>query len=244
MSALAEILGHSERIVFFGGAGMSTESGIPDFRSAGGLYSRDSDVGHAPEQVLSHEFFLEHTGEFYGYYRTNLLHSWARPNSGHLALAKLESLGKLSAVITQNIDGLHQAAGSKRVLELHGSVHRNTCMECGRAFGVETVVQSAGIPRCDCGGIIKPDVVLYGEMLDEAVINAACAELRNADTLIVGGTSLVVHPAAGLIRHFEGDQLVLINRQETNYDDLATLVSREPIGAELGSAVAEYLGTD
>ncbi|MFT0846354.1 NAD-dependent protein deacylase [Actinomycetaceae bacterium L2_0104] len=242
MNELAEILANSKRIVFFGGAGMSTESGIPDFRSAGGLYNQDSGVNYAPEQVLSHEFFLRHTAEFYEYYRANLLHPQARPNAGHLALAQLESHGILSAVITQNIDGLHQAAGSQRVLELHGGVNRNTCLECERRFSIETIANSNGIPHCACGGIIKPDMVLYGEMLDEAVIDAACAELRAADTLIVGGTSLVVYPAAGLIRYFDGEQLVLINKQETPYDYLATLVSRDPIGEALGLAVSSLPG--
>lgn len=247
MNELAEILRRSNRIVFFGGAGMSTESGIPDFRSAGGLYNQESGIEYTPEEVLSRDFFFDHTAEFYRYYRSNLLHPEARPNAGHRALAKLEAQGKLAAVVTQNIDGLHQQAGSRNVLELHGSVRHNSCMECGRNFDLAAILACEGVPHCPCGGVIKPDVVLYGEMLDEHVMDAACRELREADTLIVGGTSLVVYPAAGLIHHFEGERLVLINRQRTSCDDLATYISREPIAEALSSAAAECLsetGTD
>lgn len=238
MSALRDVVEASRRIVFFGGAGVSTESGIPDFRSAGGLYSREAGVAYAPEEILSHSFFVSHTEQFYDYYRTQLLHPDARPNPAHLALAALERAGKLSAVITQNIDGLHAAAGSKRVLELHGSVHRNHCLQCRREFGLDVILRSTGVPRCSfCGGVIKPDVVLYEEALDPAVLEQAVTELAQADTLIVGGTSLVVYPAAGLIGSFAGSQLVLINRDATGYDRMATFTIREPIG----SALAEFV---
>ena len=233
---LARVLAASKRIVFFGGAGVSTESGIPDFRSGDGLYQRGG-ARYAPEEILSHSFFVRHPEEFFDYYRTNLLHPNARPNPAHLALARLEAAGRLTAGITQNIDGLHQAAGSKRVLELHGSVHRNRCQRCGRGFGLDAILRSSGLPRCDCGGIIKPEVVLYEEALDPDVLDAALSHLAAADTLVVGGTSLVVYPAAGLVREFRGRNLVLINREPTGYDDLATLVVREPIGAAFGAAV-------
>jgi NAD-dependent deacetylase len=236
-SELSRIIEGSSRIVFFGGAGVSTESGIPDFRSGGGLYSRDTGTSFAPEEVLSHSFFVAHTALFYEYYRSHLLYPDARPNPAHLALARLEDAGKLTAVITQNIDGLHQAAGSRTVLELHGSVHRNSCQRCGRGFGLTTITDGIGIPRCECGGVIKPDVVLYEEALDEAVMAAAVSHLEAADTLIVGGTSLVVYPAAGLVDAFRGDQLVLINKQPTGFDHLANLVLHEAIGEALGEAV-------
>lgn len=234
---LGGIIAASRRIVFFGGAGVSTESGIPDFRSGGGLYSRSTGTSYPPEEVLSRSFFTRHTAEFFDYYRSHLLHPQARPNPAHLALARLEQRGTLSAVVTQNIDGLHQAAGSRSVLELHGSVHRNSCLRCGRRFDLAVVLGSAGVPTCPCGGTIRPDVVLYEEPLDPAVVEAALTHLSRADTLIVGGTSLVVYPAAGLVRAFAGDRLVLINREPTDYDDLATLVVREPIGEALGAAV-------
>ena len=237
MTELSGILERSERIVFFGGAGVSTESGIPDFRSGGGLYSRDTGTRYAPEEVLSHSFFVRHTAEFYDYYRGHLLYPDARPNAAHLALARLEAAGKLTAVVTQNIDGLHQAAGSRNVLELHGSVHRNSCLDCGRAFGLDVIVGGSGLPTCDCGGVIKPDVVLYEEALDADVMSAAADHLGSADTLIVGGTSLVVYPAAGLVHAFGGAELVLINKQPTPWDHLATLVIHEPIGATLGAAL-------
>lgn len=235
MSAeLRRIIEASNRIVFFGGAGVSTESGIPDFRSAEGLYSNTSGARYAPEQILSHSFFVSHPEEFFAYYRTHLLHPEARPNPAHLALASLEREGKLSAVITQNIDGLHQVAGSQRVLELHGNVMRNTCMGCGKSFGFNDVLAEAGVPRCAvCGGVIKPDVVLYEEPLDDTVLRESVRELAAADTLIVGGTSLSVYPAAGLVRAFAGENLVLINRDATSYDSAATLTIREPIGEAL-----------
>jgi NAD-dependent deacetylase len=232
---LREVVEESRRIVFFGGAGVSTESGIPDFRSAEGLYARGTGTRYAPEQILSRGFFDAHPEEFFAYYRAHLVHPDARPNAAHLALAALERAGRLSAVITQNIDGLHQAAGSRRVLELHGSVHRNTCLGCGRRYGLHTVLAAEGVPRCaDCGHVIKPDVVLYGETLDPAVLRAAVAEVSAADTLLVGGTSLQVTPAAALVQVFAGRNLVLINRDATDYDRLATLVVREPIGQALG----------
>ncbi len=234
MGALRDIVDSSSRIVFFGGAGVSTESGIPDFRSAGGLYNSASGGSYTPEEMLSRTFFNTHTDEFFDYYRTNLVHADAKPNQAHLALTTLEHKGKLSAVITQNIDGLHTMAGSKRVLELHGGIYRNTCMECGARYGLEKILDSIGIPRCDsCGGIVKPDVVLYEEALDNDVINQSVEELARADTLIVGGTSLAVYPAAGLIRAFQGDELILVNRDSTPYDAMATLVIHDPIGETL-----------
>lgn len=234
---LSEVLQRGGRIVFFGGAGVSTESGLPDFRSGGGLYSLATGTSYAPEEVLSHSFFTAHPAEFFDYYRRHLLHPRARPNPAHLALARLEAVGSLTAVITQNIDGLHQAAGSRNVLELHGSVHRNRCVGCGRGYGLDAILASSGVPTCGCGGTIKPEVVLYEEALDPRVLAAAVEQLAAADTLVVGGTSLVVYPAAGLVRMFGGDQLVLINREPTAYDHLATLVLHEPIGQALGAAV-------
>ena len=237
VSELSRIISGSRRIVFFGGAGVSTESGIPDFRSGDGLYNRSSGTRYAPEQVLSHSFFVRHTAEFYDYYRDHLLYPAALPNPAHLALARLEQEGQLTAVVTQNIDGLHQAAGSRTVLELHGSVHRNRCVRCGRGYGLDAILGSTGVPTCECGGVIKPDVVLYEEALDPAVMDAAVQHLSRADTLIVGGTSLVVYPAAGLVHAFGGDHLVLINKEATGYDHLATLVIHEPIGETLGAEV-------
>ncbi len=235
---LRTVIEASKRIVFFGGAGVSTESGIPDFRSGGGLYSRTSGTRYAPEQILSHSFFVGHTGEFFDYYRSHLLYPDARPNRAHLALAALERAGRLTSVITQNIDGLHQAAGSRHVLELHGCVHRNTCLRCGRHFGLDTILHSTGIPRCpECAGMIKPDVVLYEEALDSAMLDEAAQELARADTLIVGGTSLVVYPAAGLVHAFRGDNLVLINKDATAFDHLATLAIHAPIGETLAPFV-------
>jgi len=233
---LSRIIAGSSRIVFFGGAGVSTESGIPDFRSADGLYSAQSGTSYAPEEILSHSFFVAHTLQFFAYYKAHLLHPDARPNEAHMALARLEQQGRLTAVITQNIDGLHQAAGSEVVLELHGSVHRNYCLGCGRRYDLAFVLAAPGVPRCDdCGRVVRPDVVLYEESLDQAVLNEAARELAAADTLIVGGTSLAVYPAAGLLGLFRGPNLVLINRDPTPADDLATLVVREPIGAALAA---------
>ena len=230
---LQEIIFNSKRIAFLGGAGVSTESGVPDFRSSNGIYKARQSYGYPPEVLLSRSFFDDKTEIFFDYYRKNLLCPSARPNDAHRALAKLEQEGRLSAVITQNIDGLHQAAGSRQVLELHGSVHRNYCMQCGKFFPMETVLNSTGIPRCDCGGIIKPDVVLYEEGLDTMTLRRAVTEISRADTLIVGGTSLVVYPAAGLIDYFSGKELVLINLSATDRDCEATLCVHEKIGEAL-----------
>ena len=229
---LQEIVDRSRRIVFFGGAGVSTESGIPDFRSVDGLYHQQYD--YPPEQILSRSFFDENPAEFYRFYRSKMLCPNARPNAAHYKLAELEQAGKCTAVVTQNIDGLHQAAGSRTVYELHGSVLRNHCMRCGKAYGVEAVAEAAGIPRCACGGIIKPDVVLYEESLDAQVLEGALEDIRQADLLIIGGTSLVVYPAAGLVNYYRGDRLVLINKSPTPYDRKADLVLTGSIGEILG----------
>ena len=227
---LKRIIKDSNNIVFFGGAGVSTESGIKDFRSKDGLYNQKYD--YPPEEILSHTFFMHNTEEFYRFYRDKLNCLKYRPNITHEILAKLEKEGKVKAVITQNIDGLHQEAGSKNVYELHGSVHRNYCMECHKFFGPEKVFETkAPIPLCDeCGGIIKPDVVLYEEGLDEKTINNAIDSIRNADVLIVGGTSLMVYPAAGLIRYYMGNKMVLINKDKTDYDRFANLVINDSLG--------------
>lgn len=213
---------------------MSTESGIPDFRSARGLYNVDTGATDPPEVVLSHPYFVRHPDRFYDFYRTHLLFPDARPNPAHLALAALERAGKVSAVVTQNIDGLHQLAGSRTVFELHGSVLRNHCLGCGRTYPMAFILATTGVPRCEaCGGIVRPDIVLYEESLDSEVISASLAAISHADTLIVGGTSLVVYPAAGLIRDFRGRHLVLINKSATGADRSAELVIREPIGEVL-----------
>ena len=226
---LQEWISESQNIVFFGGAGVSTESGIPDFRSVDGLYNQQ--YAYPPETILSHTFFQKNPEEFYRFYRNKMLFPDAKPNAAHLKLAELEQAGKLKAVVTQNIDGLHQAAGSVSVYELHGSVHRNYCTRCGKAFAPEYVRDHAPLPLCDkCGGLIKPDVVLYEESLDEKCITGAVDAISRADLLIVGGTSLTVYPAAGLIRYYRGSRLVLINRDATSYDDEADLVLRDPIG--------------
>ena len=225
----------SDNIVFFGGAGVSTESGIPDFRSVDGLYHQKFD--YPPETILSHSFFYSHTEEFYRFYREKMLPLDAKPNAAHLALAKLEQEGKLKAIVTQNIDGLHQKAGSKCVYELHGSVYRNRCQRCGKQYPPEFIRDFRGIPHCDCGGLIKPEVVLYEEGLDEACIDGAIRAISKADILIVGGTSLTVYPAAGLIRYYGGNKLVLINRDETQYDSYANLIFRDPIGTVLSQVV-------
>jgi len=215
---LKTLIEQSDNIVFFGGAGVSTESNIPDFRSENGLYAAKTKYGFSPEELLSHSFFVNHPDIFYDYYKNCMIYKEAKPNAAHIALAELEKRGKLKAVITQNIDGLHQLAGSKNVLELHGSTHRNTCMKCGKRFGIEIVREAEGVPRCTCGGIIKPDVVLYEEGLDSAVMNAAVRYISNADVLIVGGTSLVVYPAAGLVNYYRGHKLVLINKGAPSLD--------------------------
>lgn len=217
--------------VFFGGAGVSTESGIPDFRGTDGLYHQK--YAHPPETILSHAFFMAETEEFYRFYREKMLCLWAKPNAAHRKLAELERAGKLKAVITQNIDGLHQMAGSREVLELHGSVHRNYCMKCGTFYGVEKVEKGEGIPRCDCGGVVKPDVVLYGEGLDGDTVERSVRHIRNADLLLVGGTSLTVYPAAGLLQYYRGKRLVLINKGATAMDGDADLLLNGAIGEVL-----------
>lgn len=234
MKTLQEIIDCSDRIVFFGGAGVSTESGIPDFRSENGVFNSMQKYGETPEKLVSHSYFINHTEEFYQYYKENLIFNDAKPNKAHIALARLEEIGKLKAVITQNIDGLHQKAGSKNVLELHGNANRNYCQICNKKYDANYILESDNIPRCECGGIIKPDVVLYEEPLNTGLLNFATSYIESADTLIVGGTSLVVYPAAGLITHFKGENLVLINKSPTDYDSLADLVINEPIGETLG----------
>ena len=228
LETLKKWVEESRSIVFFGGAGVSTESGIPDFRGVDGLYRQK--YAYPPETILSNEFLLQHPEEFYRFYREKILILNARPNPAHEKLAQWEREGRLRAVITQNIDGLHQAAGSKRVLELHGSIHRNHCTRCGKFYTAEQIAATTGVPRCDCGGTIRPDVVLYGESLDEKALRASMDALAHADLLIVGGTSLSVYPAAGLIDLYPGDRLALLNRTPTPRDSRANLILREPIG--------------
>lgn len=225
---LQQIIDESDNIVFFGGAGVSTESGIPDFRSQDGLYALK--YAYQPEQIVSHTFFKYRTEEFFEFYRDKMLYPSAKPNAAHLFLARLEQTGKLKAVITQNIDGLHQAAGSKNVLELHGSVLRNYCVRCGKFYTIEFVKSANGVPKCECGGTIKPDVVLYEESLDGDTITAAVKAIAEADTLIIGGTSLVVYPAAGFINYFRGKNLVVINKSSTSVNENAQLVINDSIG--------------
>lgn len=227
LEKLKQWIDESSRIVFFGGAGVSTESGIPDFRSVDGLYNQK--YQYPPETILSHTFYQRRTEEFFEFYRDKMLYPEAQPNGAHLALARLEQMGKLKAVITQNIDGLHQAAGSKKVLELHGSVLRNYCTRCHKFYDVDHILHSEGIPRCECGGVIKPDVVLYEEGLDSMTLNEAIRCIRQADMLIVGGTSLTVYPAAGLVDDYRGSKLVLINKSITLLDDWANLLINGPI---------------
>ncbi len=232
LETLQDWIDGSSRIVFFGGAGVSTESGIPDFRSVDGLYNQS--YRYPPETIISHSFFEQDPEEFFRFYREKMLWPEAQPNPAHRKLAELEQAGKLDAVVTQNIDGLHQAAGSRKVYELHGSVHRNYCMKCHQFYGLEEMVQGTGAPRCKvCGGIIKPDVVLYEESLDQRTIEGAVEAIRKADLLIIGGTSLAVYPAAGLIQYYRGSRLVLINKSATPYDRQADLVIQAPIGALL-----------
>ena len=228
---LKELVDGSDNIVFFGGAGVSTESGIPDFRSVDGLYHQQ--FAYPPETMLSHSFYVRHKAEFFDFYRAKMLALDAKPNAAHLKLAEWERAGKLKAVITQNIDGLHQKAGSREVLELHGSVLRNYCERCGKFYGVEAVANSTGVPKCTCGGDIKPDVVLYEEGLDEDVIAKAVHYIRSADMLIIGGTSLVVYPAAGLVRYYRGHKLVVINKGQVGASLGADLVIDGPIGQVL-----------
>ena len=239
LQQLQEMVDRSRRIVFFGGAGVSTESGIPDFRSVDGLYNQR--YKYPPEVMLSHSFYVAHTEEFFDFYRTKMLYLDAQPNAAHKKLAELETAGKLTAVVTQNIDGLHQKAGSRHVYELHGSVLRNTCQVCGRLYSLDEILRTSGIPTCSCGGIIKPDVVLYEEPLVESILSGAIQSIEQADLLVVGGTSLSVYPAAGLIRYFRGKHLVLINRDSTPYDGNADLLIQEPIGRVLGNLLVPSL---
>lgn len=235
---LSEILKNSDNIVFFGGAGVSTASGIPDFRSSDGLYSMKLNKRFSPEEAVSHSFFVNYPEEFYDFYKTHLIYTDAKPNKCHEALYELEKMGKLKAIVTQNIDGLHQKAGSSKVYELHGSVLRNYCVKCREFYDEKYVVSSKGIPVCEkCGGIVKPDVVLYEEGLDELVISGAVSAISAADTLIIGGTSLVVYPAAGLIRYFRGNNLILINKSHTSADSNADMVIHDSIEKVLYEAV-------
>ena len=232
---LKKLIDDSNNIVFFGGAGVSTESGIPDFRSVDGLYNQKYD--YPPETILSHSFFMRKTEEFYKFYRDKMICTTAKPNYAHIALAKLEEMGKLKAVVTQNIDGLHQMAGSKIVYELHGSVLRNYCMKCRKFYGLEAITESTGVPKCTCGGVIKPDVVLYGEGLDDDTTKKAVRAIARADVRIIGGTSLNVYPAASFIKYFQGSQIVLINKSETPFDTDANVIIRDPIGQVLKEVV-------
>ena len=233
-AALQKWIEESSNIVFFGGAGVSTESGIPDFRSTDGLYNQQYD--YPPETIISHSFYVKKPKEFYRFYKNKMLFPEAKPNRAHIALAKLEREGKVKAVVTQNIDGLHQAAGSREVLELHGSVHRNYCTRCGRFYSLDDILKADGVPVCDCGGVIKPDVVLYEEGLDQDVIQRSVEYISRADVLIIGGTSLTVYPAAGLIDYYRGSKLVLINKSVTSRDGQADLVICDSIGKVFGDA--------
>lgn len=241
INMLKKMVAESSNIVFFGGAGVSTESNIPDFRSESGLYKTKNNFSYPPEVMLSHSFFLKHTEDFFDFYKTKMIYKNVKPNYAHKALAELEKIGKVKAVITQNIDGLHQIAGSKNVLELHGSVHRNYCMKCNKSFDLDYIINSNElIPICDkCGGVVKPDVVLYEEGLDMDTLNRAVYHIKQADMLIVGGTSLVVYPAAGLIEYFNGNNLVLINKASTAYDSSADLIINESIGKVLREVIRE-----
>lgn len=233
LETLRQWIEESHNIVFFGGAGVSTESGIPDFRSVDGLYNQQ--YAYPPETIISHSFYVRYPEEFYRFYKDRMLFADAKPNAAHRALAKLEADGRLKAVITQNIDGLHQMAGSREVLELHGSVHRNYCTRCGKFYSLDDVIRSEGVPRCDCGGTVKPDVVLYEEGLDSNTLEKSVRYIRQADMLIIGGTSLVVYPAAGLIDYYRGSRLVLINKDATARDSQADLVINGRIGEVLGA---------
>ena len=233
LETLRQWIAESHNIVFFGGAGVSTESGIPDFRSVDGLYNQQ--YAYPPETIISHSFYVRYPEEFYRFYKDRMLFADAKPNAAHRALAKLEADGRLKAVITQNIDGLHQMAGSREVLELHGSVHRNYCTRCGKFYSLDDVIRSERVPRCDCGGTVKPDVVLYEEGLDSNTLEKSVRYIRQADMLIIGGTSLVVYPAAGLIDYYRGSKLVLINKDATARDSQADLVINGRIGEVLGA---------
>ena len=236
---LKEMIARAKRIAFFGGAGLSTESGIPDFRGENGVFAALKAYGERPETLLSHSYFMRHPETFFDYYRKFLLCPDAKPNAAHLALARLERQGKLTACITQNIDGLHTAAGSKNVLELHGSVYRNHCMHCGKFYPMETVLNSDGVPRCSCGGIIKPDVVLYEESLDGGILSAAIRAVSEADMLLIGGTQLSVYPAAGLVDYFHGDDIAVINLSDTARSTGGTLFIHRKIGEVLSEVVED-----
>ncbi|NLM20304.1 MAG: NAD-dependent protein deacylase [Peptococcaceae bacterium] len=240
ISVLRDIINSSDNIVFFGGAGVSTESNIPDFRSASGLFAKlAGKKGISPEEMLSFTYFMNYTEDYFDYYKDSLIYKDAQPNDAHLVLAKLEQMGKLKAIITQNVDGLHQKAGSKEVLELHGSIFRNYCMKCSKFFTLNYILESEGVPKCDlCGGIVKPDVVMYEESLDMDILNKAVWYIENAEVLIVAGTSLTVYPAAGLIRYYSGKNLILINKTPTPYDSFANLVINESIGKTLKACLA------
>lgn len=231
LKSLQNIIDCSKKVVFFGGAGVSTESGIPDFRSVDGLYNQK--YKYPPEVILSHDFFMNKTREFYDFYREKILITDVQPNPAHIWLARLEQAGRLSAVVTQNIDGLHQKAGSKAVYELHGTVHKNYCMKCGKFYDAGYIMSTTGVPKCSCGGIIKPDVVLYDEDLNSATVGGAIRAIESADTLIVAGTSLTVYPAAGLLRYFNGDRVVLINKGKTGMEGRADLVINDSVGKVL-----------
>lgn len=237
--SLKEVISKSDNIVYFGGAGTSTESNIPDFRSDTGLYKTRNNLSYPPEVMLSHSFFINNTEDFYEFYKSKMIYKDAKPNMAHEALFRLEEQGKLKMIITQNIDGLHQMAGNKKVLELHGSIHRNKCLKCNSSYDLDFIVNSKDIiPKCNvCGGTIKPEVVLYEEMLDDKVLNAAIEYISKADVLIVGGTSLVVYPAAGLINYYKGNKLVLINKSHTSYDNRANFVVHDSIGKVLISII-------
>lgn len=238
ISELKEIIDSSSNIVFFGGAGVSTESNIPDFRSESGVFNIESKYGYSPEYMLSHTYFRKNTKDFFNFYRETMIYKGAQANKAHIALAKLEKLGKLKAVITQNIDGLHQMAGSQEVLELHGSVLRNYCMNCEQSYDLDFIIEAKDIPKCaKCNGIVKPDVVLYEEGLDDKIINESVDYISKADLLIIGGTSLAVYPAAGLIDYFEGNKLVLINKSKTAFDNRADLVINDSIGKVLSQVI-------
>ncbi|MCL2126181.1 MAG: NAD-dependent protein deacylase [Oscillospiraceae bacterium] len=232
---LRKAINESDNIVFFGGAGVSTESGIPDFRSADGVYNMK--YKYPPERIVSHSFFMSNTEDFYEFYREKMLHPDAMPNKAHYALAELEKQGKLKAIITQNVDGLHHKAGSITVYELHGSRSRYYCMDCSKKYSIDAVLEAAGVPRCSCGGIIRPDVVLFEESLDQRVIENSVNAIRAAEVLIIGGTSLNVYPAAGLVQYFNGNMIILINKSETQYDNQANIVIRDAIGETLDAAL-------
>ena len=240
ISKLKAMIEASDNIVFFGGAGVSTESGIPDFRSETGIYNTVHKYGCSPEQILSHSYFMRKPEIFYDFYKTTMIYTDAEPNDAHKVLARLEAMGKLKAVVTQNIDGLHQKAGSKAVYELHGTIMKNYCMKCGAPYDLEYVIQSDGVPRCEkCGGMVKPDVVLYEEGLDDTTIRKSVRAIAEADVLIIGGTSLNVYPAAGFINYYQGNKLVLINKSEIPYDVKADLLIHDSIGKVLKACVPE-----